>query len=369
MGTKRDNSKYQAAAELGRWGGKKTAERGPEYYARIQAKRKVRAGGRPKGPILAAHEGIITIGKAEIPCAVLEDGTRVLNQAGFLRAIGRARSPKAGTGVLSTVDGIPFFLQAEALKSFITDELLESTRPIFYRPKKAATGTDPQPDIDGFTRYPRTASVGYNAELLPQVCEVYLNFRDKSLKEHKKIPSRYEHIFDACDILMRGLAHTGIIALVDEATGFQAFRDRRVLQEILDRFLRQELAAWAKRFPDEFYKEMFRLKGWQWKGMRINRPQVVGLYTNDLVYERLAPGILDELRKLNPKDKKGRRKARFQQWLTEDVGHPALAQHMYALIGFMRACSDWKQFYGMVGRAFPKKGDVLFLPFPAENAK
>jgi hypothetical protein len=94
------------------------------------------------------------------------------------------------------------------------------------------------------------------------------------------------------DMLMRGLAHVGIIALVDEATGYQEVRDRRALEAILDRFLRKELAAWARRFPDEFYQQIFRLKEWAWKGMAVNRPSVVGKYTNDLVYERLAPNIL-----------------------------------------------------------------------------
>ena len=37
-----------AAAELGAKGGQKTAERGPEYFKRIAAMRKTKAGGRPK---------------------------------------------------------------------------------------------------------------------------------------------------------------------------------------------------------------------------------------------------------------------------------------------------------------------------------
>ena len=83
-------------------------------------------------PRKATHIGELRIGAKTLPCAVLEDGTRVLNQAGFLRAIGRARSPKAGTGVLSTVDNLPFFLQAEALKPFISDEMMESTKPSLH---------------------------------------------------------------------------------------------------------------------------------------------------------------------------------------------------------------------------------------------
>ena len=82
---------------------------------------------------------------------------------------------------------------------------------------------------------------------------------------------------------------------------------KQALQAILDAYLRKELAAWAKRFPDEFYEQMFRLRGWQWKGMKVNRPQIVGRYTNDLVYERLEPGILNELQTRNPKNQRGER--------------------------------------------------------------
>jgi hypothetical protein len=354
----RNSNTSEIASALGKLGGQKTAQRGPEYYAQIQAMRKVRSGGRPKLPPQAAYEGVIKIGTIEIPCAVLEDGTRILNQAGFLRAIGRARSPKAGKGVLSTIDNLPFFLQAEALQPFISDELRESTKPIFYFPIKTVEQGIPEPPY----RFPRPEAVGYNAEVLPQVCEVYLKFRDQSLKERKEIPGRYKHIFEACDILMRGLAHVGIIALVDEATGFQAIRDRNALQAILDKFLRKELAAWAKRFPNEFYQELFRLRGWQWKGMKVNRPQAVAGYTKDFVYDRLVPGIREELERLNPKDERGRRKHRHHQWLTDDVGHPALAQHLYAVIGLMRASTSWEQFTEMMDKAFPKKGTTLFLP-------
>jgi hypothetical protein len=36
------------AATLGKLGGEKTAQRGPEYFRQIAAMRKTRAGGRPK---------------------------------------------------------------------------------------------------------------------------------------------------------------------------------------------------------------------------------------------------------------------------------------------------------------------------------
>jgi hypothetical protein len=296
----------------------------------------------------ATHEGEFKIGSVVISAAVLPppDRKRLLSQGSFLLALGRSRTPKAGTGALSSVDGLPFFLQAEQLKPFISEELRVSTAPIFFRNSKGQR------------------SVGYDALLLPMVCEVYLRFRDHCLEQTSKIPTNYRHIIRACDSLMRGLAQVGIIALVDEATGYQNDRDREALQAILDKFLRKDLAVWAKRFPDEFYQHIFRLRGWEWKGMKVNRPQIVAHYTKDLIYERLAPGVLKELEAKNPKDEKGRRKAKHHQWLTEDIGHPALAQQLYAAMGFQRIATTWDQFYAMMNKAFPRMGNTLELPFP-----
>lgn len=292
----------------------------------------------------ATHEGELKVGDATLRAAVLPNGKRLLSQGTFLQALGRSRTPKAGTGALSATDGLPFFLQADQLKPFISEELRLSTTPLFFR------------TADG------RRAVGYDAELLPMVCEVYLKLRDQSLDKTGKVPSQYEHIIRQCDALMRGLAHVGIIALVDEATGYQETRDRLALQQILDRYLRKELAAWAKRFPDEFYQQIFRLRGWEWKGMKVNRPQVFANYTKDFVYERLTPGLLKELEAKNPTDGKGARKAKHHQWLTEDIGHPALAQHLYAVIGLLRIAKTWDEFKYMLDRAYPRRGDTLQLP-------
>ena len=331
-----EQEKNPHAVALGKKGGAKLAERGPEYFAQLQAKRKKRTGGRPKNPPKATHDGTLKIGDLSIPCAVLNDGTRVLTQAGFMRALGRSPRPRGGG--YEAFDQVPAILRGKALSSLITEDLLASTSPVKFQQRSGSPAW------------------GYKAEILPKVCDVFLQAREKGL-----LPHNQQHIAKRSEILVRGLAQTGIIALVDEATGYQAVRDREALQAILDKYLRKELAAWAKRFPDEFYEQIFRLKGWQWKGMADNRPWVVGKFTKDLVYERLAPGIVKELEERNPKDS-GRRRAKHHQWLTVDVGHPALAQHLHALIGLMRASDTWDQFHAMVQRAFPKKGDQLLLP-------
>jgi hypothetical protein len=126
------------------------------------------------------------------------------------------------------------------------------------------------------------------------------------------------------------------------------------------------LAAWAKRFPDEFYEHIFRLRGWQWKGRTKNPPQVVAAYTKDIVYARLAPQILEQLEKKNPIEG-GKRRAKHHQWLTDDVGNPALSQHLHAVITLMRVSKTWSQFKLMLDQALPKRGDTLRLPLMLEG--
>ena len=64
-------------------------------------------------------------------------------------------------------------------------------------------------------------------------------------------------------ILIRGFASVGIIALVDEATGYQYERPRRDLEEYLKKFLSEGLRRWVRTFPGDYFKHLCRLKGVQ----------------------------------------------------------------------------------------------------------
>jgi hypothetical protein len=298
----------------------------------VKAKRESGEPGLPK----AMREGAIKIGDLELACAVLEDGRRVLTQSDVMLALGRARQVKSRKYFEADVN-LPAFLQAKNLKPFISKDLEVTSSRIDFR------------TLAGSKAY------GFTAEVLPAICEVFIDAeREGALAENQR------HIAERARILYRGFAKLGIIALVDEATGYQEIRARDALQAYLERFIRKELAAWVKTFPDDFFRELYRLKRWPWTGSS-RRPGVVGNYIKDLIYERLGHGVLTELERKNPSDGKGQRKSRHHQWLTADIGNPALAQHMYALIGFMRAEDDWETFKQRFSRAYPKKGDTLPL--------
>jgi hypothetical protein len=291
----------------------------------------------------AEHEGVLTIGDAEIPCAVLKDGRRVLTQSGFMKAIGRARQAKGRQYYDGDVN-LPAFLTAKNLKPFISKELEVTSSQIEFRTER------------GIKAY------GYPAELLPKVCEVFLKAKDALA-----LAPNQEHIALKSQMLIRGLANTGIVALVDEATGYQSVRPRDALQTYLEMMLRKELAIYGKKFPNEFYENIYKLKGWVWPGMGKNRFSVVSKYTINLIYDRIAPGLTAELIERSPKDEKGARKNKLHQWLNDDYGHPLLAQHMHAILMFQRLSIQnghtWAQFLKMVDQVMPRKGDTLEIPF------
>lgn len=294
---------------------------------------------------VATHEGNFPLGSAMISCAVLASGTRVITQATFLRAIGRSRSPKAGTGVFATVGDLPFFLQAEALKPFISEDLSMSTTPIFYRSLKGGRG------------------VGYDARLLPQVAEVYLRFRDAMVAERGKVPSKYVHIVSAADILIRALASVGIIALVDEATGFQRDRARDALARILEQFIAKELRPWIHTFPEEFYDHLFRLRDLSYPRDGVQRPKYFGHLTNDIVYRRLAPGVLEELKRITPRKPDGTLKHHLHRRLSDEMGHPKLREHLASVVTLMKISNTYGQFVELLDRVHPRYGDTGMLPF------
>lgn len=274
----------------------------------------------------ALYEGDLKLGETEITCAVITiDGEpkRVISNSGFMKAIGR---PWKGSYERT---GRPNFLEANNLQPFITNELKSVLEMVEYRTK---TGN---------------VRRGYLAEMIPQVCEVYLEARDK-----KELHTSQLNVARSCDIIMRGLAHVGIVSLVDEATGYQEERAKGALAKILEEFISDELQSWTRTFPLDFYKEIFRLKGWQFDPTSVKRPSVIGHYTNNFIYKRLAPGVLDELRSKEPKID-GRRKNKLFQWLNGDVGHPKLLAHIESVKSLMKVSKTWEEFKNNIDVVYP----------------
>lgn len=287
---------------------------------------------------VAEYGGVLPLAEdIMIPCGVMEDGTRLLSERGIIKALGGKRGgshwrrQKAGIA-------LPIYASAGELRPYVTPELaVKLTHPRIFR-------------IKGQSGY---GANGVEASALVDICKVYLDAR----RDHALLPSQ-EPLAAQAEILMSALAKTGIDALVDEVTGYQSVRQRDELQRLLSKYIAEELQPWAKRFPDEFYSQMFRLRGWDYKtlGVSGHKPRIVGKLTNDIVYDRMPNGVLQALKAKNPPNAEGRRKYKHHQFLTEDIGDEHLERMIGADITLMRASESWQEFIRLLDRAYPEHG-------------
>ena len=332
---------------MGKKGGRARADKLTPAERSAIARTGARARWKMGDPLEALLEADIVIkGSAEgaaeirIPCAMLNDGTRVLSQRGLSDAMGGAKPmgrSRRGAGEL------PAILSAENIKPYITSELTATAKPLEYTP------------IHGG----RTA-VGIKAEALPHILRAWASADDAGVLRFNQ-----KHIAVKAKILIHGLAGVGIVALVDEATGFQKYREQNALATILERFVAEELQAWVKTFPLEFYELICAVRG-EPLTRAYKRPAYFGKITNELIYERLAPGVLEELRRRNPADDRGRRKTKHFQLLTPDLGHPKLRELLSDVIMVLRIAKlqrmGWDIFMKTLSAVRPRRtaGETLF---------
>lgn len=342
MATEKVKAAARALSKLGaaRGGAARAAKLSAEERSDIARQAAAaRWGATATGPLPVATYGSpdrpLRIGEIEIPCYVLSDSRRVLSQRGLQGGMGFS----AG-GARGGARRLAHFLRVLEGKGLdLAGLTVRVEEPIEFVPQHGGR-----------------PALGYEATILPDVCRAVLEARRLDI-----LHPQQGHIAKRCEILLGGLADVGIIALVDEATGYQDARAHDALAKILEQFIAKELRKWVKTFPTDFYKEMFRLRGLPYTGSP-KRPGFIGGITNDLVYLRLAPGVLEELHRKNPSDGHGRRKHRHHQWLTDEIGDPRLREHLSGLTALMKAEDSWDVFYRKVDRVYPRFDRTLPLP-------
>ncbi|PTU70789.1 P63C domain-containing protein [Chromobacterium haemolyticum] len=318
-------------------GGKaRAAKMTPEE--RLASSQKAVAAKRAKASLpMATHFGEMKIGDSTLQCAVLPDERRVLSQRGVVAALGRKYGGKDFKNTSESGGGnLPFYLTASSLKPFISSELeAVVSEPILYVHDKGGG-----------------VALGVDAALLPQICDVWLKAREAGVLTKPQLA-----VAQRAEVLMRGLAHVGIIALIDEATGYQRDREKDALAKILEAFVAKELQPWIRTFPPDYYEELFRLRGLKYPPDNPKfRPQYFGTLTNDIVYERLAPGLLEELKKQAAKDE---RKAHLHRRLTQEVGHPKLREHLASIVTAMKLSENYPDFIKKLNRLHPRFGQTV----------
>lgn len=288
------------------------------------------------------HEGEITLGETVISCYVLEDGTRVLSGRGMQEAL-----------QMVDTDDESKPTSGARLTRYLGQKSLE---PFIY-------GGKAQGHFEPIVCYQGEKKInGYEATVLADICDAFLEARKEI-----KLSSRQKIIADQCEILIRGFARVGIIALVDEATGYQYDRERFELQKILNAYVSDEILKWQLTFTDDFYKQIFRLWNLPFIPKYIkNKPSFIGKLTTKYIYEGLPKGIISKIKENVGKTEKGNWKYKWHQSLTPEIGREHLKKQIIQVTTLMEVSQSKEQFNELFQQKYNKKPVQLQLEFDEE---
>lgn len=179
---------------------------------------------------------------------------------------------------------------------------------------------------------------GQKAQFFPSgiIADVATSVVDAAIQ--RTLHRARQGIVPNCLTIMRALATTGEVALIDEATGYQHHRAPDALQELISKLLRQTCASWERRFHPDYYRALYRLFGWKYQGHDQNPPHVVGQITQRWVYGPVLPeDLLGEIR-----NRKGISQ-KHHQWLS-DQGLATLESQIHAVTAIARSSTCYRDF-------------------------
>lgn len=269
----------------------------------------------PVGMPLSLFQGTLQIADIEFSCHVLDNYKRVIVQREIVRSL------------TSKVSGdLKSYLATTAISKYI--DLAEiANRTINFKIPS--------------TQY---EAIGYEATLLVEICDAYLKAREDGALVQSQLK-----LAKQAEIIIRACAKVGIIALIDEATGFQKYRADTALRIKLQAFIAEDMQEWARMFPEDFWFELARLENVYYSPR--NRPIRWGKYVMAFVYDAVDKDVGKELRKKNPNP---HYRQNHHQWLKE-FGRDKVRDHLNQVLGVMKMCRDMGEFNRHFGHIFKKE--------------
>lgn len=242
--------------------------------------------------VYGAPDKPIRIADISVPCYVLSDGRRVIPTSGMLDTLHMAR----GGSMVRGMNRLELFVSRERIKPHVSNELLERIR----NPIRFWIG----PNV----------AYGFASDTLIDIAEAVIKADNAGVLQKQQAGIAFQ-----CRVVTSSLTRIGLIALIDEATGYQDKRESDELQQILTSYLLPEHRPWMKTIPTEFTSEIYRVYGW--KRTANNRgPRYAGKLIRQLIYERMPKPVLPALDNLNPSNKNYRRKHKHHSFLTPEQG-------------------------------------------------
>ncbi len=111
----------------------------------------------------------------------------------------------------------------------------------------------------------------------------------------------------------------------------------------------KQVNAYEPRVPQKYYREIFRLNkgnGDIWKipeGKIAHKPNIVGKWTKEIIYNRFDKRVLPSLEHLNPYERIGLRRLKHFQFLNKD-GLLKFDKFIEEAIQVMEKCDNWYSF-------------------------
>lgn len=270
------------------------------------------------------------IADMEIPCYVLDDNRRVIPTGGMLDALQMAR----GGSMIKGMNRIELFVSRDRIAPYISDELkLRIKNPIRFR-----MGTN--------------VAYGYDSDTLIDIAEAVVRADNAG-----ELQTQQSAIAHQCRVIISSLTRVGLIALIDEATGYQRRRENDELQKILTSYLLPEHRPWIKTIPEELTDEIYRVYGW--KRTSNNRgPRYAGKLIRQLIYERLPAPVLPELDKLNPTNSKYQRRRKHFQFLNQQQGMDHFRTLVITTMTLLRISRNKNEFKRHLRSYFGNQGEL-----------
>ncbi len=291
----------------------------------------------------ATHWGELLLGTEKIPCYVLANGERIFSLKGVVVAL-------TGTegGQLAE------YIKVRSIREYLPSDLIP-----------AENGSIPALiNFDtGGAAFAKNA-VGVPVERFMDICIAFSTALQESNSgsANVKLTDRQKEIAIKANAFLRATAKIGIIALVDEATGYQYDRPVDALEFKLNLFLREEMREWEKTFPDDLWKQFGRLTNWT--GSIHSRPKYWGKLVNELVYGYLDKDVYNWLKSNAPKPVGN---LSYHRWLTEQYGLKKLIEHIWQLVGMASACTSMSELRRKMAEKYGHVGVQLTMYFPPDK--
>ena len=271
----------------------------------------------------ATHKGKLKIGEKELDCYVLEDGTRILSSRQAIESLTRGKAKD-----------VPSIVSSKRLKPFLSQGLNVPYDSLLIEFDAGQAGI----------------AHGVKAELFVDICDAYVEaWENGALAKHQVEVAQRSNSF------LRASSKVGIIALIDEATGYQKIRSKAELQTTLDKWIAESKQEWAPAFPNSIFAQFARLMGYtEW--VPGKNPKIFSRYVNEFIYGLLDENLPSTLKEINPNPHFGNN---HHQFLTKEA-RLRLRSHLFRVEGILMTCKTIPEARAKCEEIFNRK--IVFSP-------